>query len=117
MLFRSIAKVIRINIFHSELLAYFLNKLQSTLDGDGSLLDHTMLLYGGGISDGNAHLHDNLPVVLLGGGSDRIKGGRHLRYPKGTPMANLFVAMLDRLGMPQESFGDSNGKLDLLRSA
>jgi hypothetical protein len=112
-----ISKVIRINTFHTELLAYFLNKLHSAREGDGSLLDRTMLLYGGGISDGNAHLHSNLPVVLLGGGSEPINGGRHLKYPAGTPMANLFVALLERLGMPQEPFGDSNGKLDLLRRA
>ena len=112
-----IAKVIRINTFHVELFAYFLNRLQSTPDGDGSLLDRTMLLYGSGISDGNSHLHGNLPALLFAGGSNPIKGGRHLRYPKDTPMANLFVAMLDRLGMPQESFGDSTGKLELFRGA
>jgi hypothetical protein len=112
-----IAKVIRINTFHAQLLAYFLNRLQSTPDGEGSLLDHTMLLYGSGISDGNSHLHGNLPAVLFGGGSNPIRGGRHIRYPKDTPMSNLFVAMLDRLGMPPESFGDSTGKLDLFRSA
>ncbi|MGH9785184.1 MAG: DUF1552 domain-containing protein, partial [Terriglobia bacterium] len=112
-----IAKVVRINTFHAQLLAYFLNRLQSTPDGDGSLLDHTLLLYGSGISDGNSHLHGNLPVALFGGGSKPIPGGRHIRYPQDTPMSNLFVAMLERLGMPQESFGDSTGKLDLLRSA
>lgn len=112
-----IAKVVRINTFHAQLLAYFLNRLQSTPDGDGSLLDHTMLLYGSGISDGNSHLHGNLPVLLFGGGSNPIQGGRHIRLPKDTPMSNLFVAMLERLGMPQESFGDSTGKLDLSRSA
>jgi hypothetical protein len=112
-----IAKVVRINTFHTQLLAYFLNRLQSTPDGDGSLLDRTMLLYGSGISDGNSHLHGNLPALLFAGGSNPIPGGRHIRYPKDTPMSNLFVAMLDRLGMPQERFGDSTGQLDLSRGA
>ena len=109
-----IAKVIRINIFHAQLFAYFLEKLRSTPDGDGSLLDHSMILYGSGMSDGNGHLHDNLPILLFGGKSSQLNGGRHLRYPKDTPMANLFLTMLDKLNMPLEHFGDSAGKLDLL---
>jgi hypothetical protein len=109
-----IAKVVEINIFHAKLFAYFLEKLQSTSDGDGSLLDHTMVLYGSCISDGNKHLHQDLPVLLLGGGRKPINGGRHLRYPSGTPMTNLYLTMLDQLGIPLEHFGDSNGQLDLL---
>lgn len=109
-----IAKVIRINIFHAKLFAYFLEKLRSTPDGDGSLLDHAMILYGSGMSDGNGHLHDNLPILLFGGKSSQLQGNRHLRFPKDTPMTNLFLAMVDRLGIPVEHFGDSTGKLELL---
>ena len=112
-----IAKVVRINTFHAQMYAYFLEKLRSTRDGDGSLLDHSTILYGGGISDGNQHLHDNLPILLVGGGLGNIKGGRHLRYPNFTPMTNLFLTILDKLGMPVEKFGDSTGKLDLLSIA
>jgi len=112
-----IAKVIRINTFHVELFAYFLNRLQSTPDGDGSLLDRTMLLYGSGISDGNSHLHGNLPALLFAGGSNPIQGGRHLRYPKDTPLTNLYLTMLDKLRVPVENLGDSTGKLELLSIA
>ena len=73
-----------------------------------------MILYGSCISDGNIHLHSNLPLLLVGGAAGQIKGGRHLRYPKDTPMTNLFLTMLDKLGIPVERFGDSTGKLDLL---
>jgi hypothetical protein len=77
-----------------------------------------MVLYGGGLSDGNSHLHDNLPVVLAGGASGQLKGGRHIRYAKDTPMPNLFLTMLDMLGVPkQQSLGDSSGRLDLTRTA
>lgn len=109
-----IDKVIRINIYHAKLLAYYLEKLQSTPDGDGSLLDHMVILYGSSLSDGNLHWHDNLPILLAGGGAGRIQGGRHLRYPQDTPMPNLLLTMLDMLGVPVESLGDSTGKLDLL---
>ena len=109
-----IAKVIRINMFHAKMFAYYLDKLRSTPDGDGSLLDHAMVMYGGGISDGNAHLHTNLPVLLFGGKMNRIAGGRHLRFNNDTPMTNLFMAMLDRLGLPMEHFGDSTGEVQLL---
>jgi hypothetical protein len=102
-----IAKLAKINAYHVEMLAYFLEKLRSTPDGDGSLLDHSMLLYGGGISDGNLHNHSPLPIVLVGGGNGRLKGGRHLRYPKDTPMANLLLNVLDRVGVPTEALGDS----------
>ncbi|MCH8268981.1 MAG: DUF1552 domain-containing protein [Acidobacteria bacterium] len=109
-----IDKVIRINIYHAKLLAYYLEKLQSTPDGDGSLLDHMVILYGSSLSDGNLHWHDNLPILLAGGGAGRIQGGRHLRYPQDTPMPNLLLTILDMLGVPVESLGDSTGKLDLL---
>jgi hypothetical protein len=113
-----IAKVIAIQTYHARHFAYYLDKLAKTKDGDGSLLDHMMVLYGGGLSDGNSHLHDNLPVVLVGGASGQMKGGRHIRYAKDTPMPNLFLTMLDMLGLPkQQSLGDSNGRLDLTRAA
>jgi hypothetical protein len=93
--------------------AYFLDKLRATPDGDGTLLDHSLVLYGSGMSDGNQHNHTDLPIVLAGGASGRLKGGRHLRHPKNTPMANLLVAMLDTLGIPTDKFGDSNGEVSL----
>ena len=108
-----IAKVIQVNIFHTEMFAYLLGKLRSTPDGDGTLLDHSMIIYGGGLSDGNLHLPTDLPIVLAGGGSGQIKGGRHVRYAKGTPLMNLYVTLLHKLGIPQEKFGDSTGEIAL----
>jgi uncharacterized protein DUF1552 len=109
-----IAKVIKINLLHARLFAYYLEKLRSTPDGDGSLLDHTMILYGSAISDGNLHLHDNLPVLVMGHQASRIQGGRHIRYRQATPLANLYLTLLDKLGIPVEKLGDSTGRLDLL---
>ncbi len=106
-----IAKVIEINCFHMRQFAYLLGKLKSTPDGDGTLLDHVMITYGSGLSDGNAHDHADLPLVLAGGGCGKLRPGRHVRYPKETPMANLFISLLDRMDVPVESLGDSNGKL------
>ena len=94
--------------------AYFVERMAAAQDGDGSLLDHSMLLYGAGISDSNVHMHDNLPLVLVGGGAGRIKGGRHVRYPKDTPVTNLFLNMLDKLGVPADRIGDSTGRLEYL---
>ncbi len=108
-----IQKVVKIDILHTQMLAYILGKLRATTDGEGSLLDHSIIVYGCGISDGNLHTHDNLPVLVIGGGGGQIKGGRHLEYPKDTPATNLYVALLEKLGMPVESFGDSTGKLEI----
>jgi hypothetical protein len=108
-----IAKVISIQTYHARHLAYYLEKLRSTPDGDGSLLDHMMVLYGGGISDGNTHLHDNLPVLLAGGASGQLRGGRHIRFAKETPMSNLLLSMLGMLGARQDRIGDSTGRLSL----
>jgi hypothetical protein len=102
-----------LNAYHVGLFAYFLDKLRATPDGDGTLLDHSLVLYGSGMSDGNQHNHTDLPIVVAGGASGRMKGGRHLRHPKNTPMANLLVAMLDTLGIPTDKFGDSNGEVSL----
>ena len=109
-----IAKVIQIQMYHARMFSYFLERMRATPDGDGNLLDHTMIVYGGSISDANVHKHEDLPILLMGGGDGRIKGGRHVRYPKDTPVANLFLTLLDKMGAPAESFGDSTGKADLL---
>jgi len=110
----NIDKVAQIELYQSKMFAYFLDRLRSTPDGDGSLLDHMVILYGGSLSDGNRHLHNNLPNVLVGGGAGRIKGGRHLLYPETTPMMNLHLALLDMLGVPAENLGDSTGQLSLV---
>jgi hypothetical protein len=102
-----------LNRYHVSLLAYLLNKLQTTPDGDGTLLDHSMILYGSAMSDGNQHNHGPLPIILAGGASGQLKGGRHIRNPKDTTMSNLLVAMLDKLGIPTEKFGDSTGMLSI----
>ncbi|PYR22198.1 MAG: hypothetical protein DMF98_20730 [Acidobacteria bacterium] len=102
-----------LNRYHVGLLAYLLNKLKTTPDGDGTLLDHSMVLYGSAMSDGNQHNHGPLPIIVAGGASGRLKGGRHLRNPKDTTMSNLLLAMLDKLGIPTERFGDSTGMLSI----
>ena len=103
-------KVAKINAFHVELFAYFVEKLKATPDGDGTLLDHSMIVYGSGISDGNRHTHDDLPMVLVGRGARQPEAGTARGLPKDTPMTNLFLTLLDRMGMQQESLGDSTGK-------
>jgi hypothetical protein len=108
------AKCAKINHYHVEQLAYFLDKLRSTPDGEGSLLDHVTIVYGCGISDSNDHLHSNLPILVLGGGSGELKGGRHVRVAEQTPLANLHLTLLDRLGVPMERLGDSTGELTQL---
>ena len=110
-----IEKFSRLNTYQVELFGYFLNKLRSTPDGDGNLLDHTMLLYGGAMSNPNVHLHVNLPLVVAGGGAGRLKGGRHLAFrpSDNVPMTNLLVSLLDKAGVSIEKIGDSTGKLDL----
>lgn len=109
-----IEKVAQINRFHMEQFAHFVAKLKATPDGDGTLLDHTMIVYGSGISDGNRHEHNNLPTLLIGGGNGTLKTGRHVMYPAETPMNNLFMSMLDRVGVQTESLGDANGQLNHL---
>jgi hypothetical protein len=104
----------KLNTYHVETLAYFLKKLQAIPDGDGTLLDHSAVLYGSGMSDGNTHNNFNVPVVVVGGLDQQIKGNRHLRYPKGTPLANLSLSLMLKFGVPAERFGDSTGQLDLL---
>lgn len=106
-----IEKVAKINAFHVEQFAYFLDKLQATADGEGSLLDHTLTIYGAGIGDPNAHDHNNLPTLVAGG---KIGGGRHLQYAPNTPVANLHLSLLDLAGVPVDRLGDATGKLDYL---
>jgi len=108
-----IGKVVQINTLHAQMLAYFLQKMASTADGDGSLLDHSIIVYGSAISDGNLHQHDNLPVLVAGSGSGTLKGGRHLRYPAETPVTNLYLTLMDKLRVPIDRLGDSTGRLDL----
>ncbi len=104
-------KIRDINTFHTRQLAYLLGKLKAIREGDGSLLDHCMVVYGSGNSDGNAHNHDDLPILLAGRGCGTIKTGRHLRYPKETPLNNLWLAMLDRMDVKIAALGDSTGTL------
>ena len=100
-----------LNRYHTGLLAYFVDKLGKLPDGDGTLLDHSLVLYGSGMSDGNSHNHDPLPVLLVGGAGGRLAGNRHLVQAEHTPMSNLLVSLLGKLGCPEEHFGDSTGAL------
>ena len=102
-----------LNRYHISTLTYFFDKLKKTPDGDGSLLDHSLVLYGSTLSDGNEHNHDPLPVILIGGASGQIKGGRHIQYAAHTPMSNLLLSLLDKFGVHQDKFGDSTGKLEI----
>jgi hypothetical protein len=102
-----------LNRYHISTLTYFFDKLKNTPDGDGSLLDHSLTIYGSTLSDGNEHNHDPLPVLLVGGASGQLKGGRHMRYAPHTPMANLYLSLLDKFGVRQDKFGDSTGRLEI----
>ena len=106
-----IAKVRSINTYHIQQFAYILGKLKSIPEGEGTLLDNCMIAYGSGNSDGNRHTHNDLPLLLAGKGGGTIKTGRHVRYPTETPVNNLWLAMLERMGAPTESLGDSTGIL------
>ncbi len=106
-----IAKVAKINAYHTTKFAYLLDRLRAAPDGDGTLLDHAMLLYGTGMGDCNAHDPRNIPLVLAGGAAGRLKGGRHIRYAKETPLANLHLTLLDSLGVRLDRIGDSTGPL------
>jgi hypothetical protein len=106
-----IAKKAKIDTHHAELFAYFLEKLQATPDGDGSLLDHSLILYGGGMGDGNLHRHADLPCLMAGKLGGQFQTGRHLHYPENTPMANLLLTILDKAGVRTDKLGDSTGPL------
>lgn len=109
-----IEKVVRINILHAELFAEFLKKLKSTSEGDGTLLDRSMIVYGSGLGDGNSHSHYDLPTLLAGRGSGSIKTGRHIVFDKRVPITNLYMTLLDAMGVRPDSIGDSTGKIEVL---
>ena len=108
-----IEKVTQVNTLHVKLFAGFVAKLKATPDGDGGLLDHSMIVYGSGLSDGNRHAHDDLPIVMVGHGGG-LRTGSHMVYPKQTPMTNLYLTLLDRMGVPAEKIGDSTGMIEHL---
>ncbi len=109
-----IAKVAKINQFHVSLFAEFLQKLEATREGEGSLLDHSLYLYGSGMGNPNVHDHVNLPIIVAGGAAGKMRGGRHLQFKEPTPLANLHLTLLDKVGVRLDSFADSDGKLDEL---
>ena len=109
-----LAQLTKIQTFHVALWSYWLEKLRATPDGDGNLLDHSLLLYGGAMSNSNVHNHSPLPILVAGGATGSMKGGRHLHYPENTPMANLLLTILNKAGIPLESVGDSTGALSEL---
>ncbi len=109
-----IARMSKINAFHVSLYAEYLEKLKNTPEGNGSLLDNSLILYGSGIGNPNVHDHTNLPIIVAGGSSGGMKGNRHIRYDKPTPLANLHLTLLDKVGVEIDSFGDSTGMIDEL---
>jgi hypothetical protein len=104
----------KINAFHVSLFAYYLGRLQATPEAGGTLLDHSLLLYGSGIGNPNVHDHTNLPILVAGGAAGGMRGGRHLRFAQPTPLANLHLTLLDKVGVHLDRFGDSDGKMDAL---
>src|SRR3989442_1395885 len=111
-----IAKVAKINAFHVSLFAYFLEKLKSTPEGDGCLLDHAVYLYGSGMGNPNVHDHVNLPILVAGGGAGSVKGARHIKYAEPRPLADLHLTLLEKVGVRLDAFADSKGKIDELLS-
>jgi len=109
-----VAKVAKINAYHVSLFASFLDKLKATPDGDGTLLDHSMIVYGASLGDGNRHTHEDLPILLAGRGGGAFKPGRHIQYKYNTPMTNLYLTLLEQMGVRPEKIGDSTGKVDQL---
>ena len=108
-----LAKVAKIDTYHVQQLAYFLGKLHDTPDGEGTLLDHSMLLYGAGISNGNVHDHSPLPIVLAGGGAGQLQGGRHILFQNEPPLSNVVRTMLDKAGVHTDALGESTGTAEL----
>ena len=107
-----VARMAKINQFHVSLFAEFIEKLKNTKDGNGSLLDHSLYLYGSGMGNPNVHDHTNLPVIVAGGAAGKMKGGRHIQYDKPTPLANLHLSLLNKVGVPMDKFADSTGTID-----
>jgi len=106
-------KCAKINQYHVSLFSEFVDKMRQTPDGDGTLLDHVAIMYGAGMSEGNGHVPENLPILLVGGARGQLMGGRHIKYAKGTPLANFHLSLLDRLGVPVENIGNSSGRVSL----
>jgi Protein of unknown function (DUF1552) len=106
-----LVKLAKINAHHVSLFAYFVEKLQAAADGDGSLLDHSIVMLGSGMGNPDVHDHSNLPIVLAGGGAGRLKGARHIRFTQQTPLANLHLTLLDKVGVHLDSFVDSTGNI------
>ena len=106
-----LAKKRQIDTFHVTQLAYMLEKMQAIKEPEGTLLDNSMIVYGAGISDGDRHNHDNLPILIAGKAGGSLKSGQHIRYAQDTPMNNLFMSMLDKVGVRVDNLGDSNGRL------
>jgi hypothetical protein len=106
-------KCAKINHYHVSLFSEFVDKMRQTPDGDGTLLDHVAIMYGAGMSEGNGHVPENLPILLVGGARGQLAGGRHIKYAKGTPLANFHLSLLDRLGVPVENIGNSSGRVSL----
>jgi hypothetical protein len=109
----TLAKLVKIQTYHMELFARFVARLKAAEDGDATLLDRCLILYGAGIADSNKHTHDKLPVLVVGTGNDSLKSGRHIDYGKDTPVTNLLLAMLDRAGVRPGRLGDSTGPLEI----
>ena len=109
-----VEKITKINEYHVQQFAYFIKRLKESKEGDGSLLDRTMVVYGSGLSDGNRHQHNDLPVLVMGGSKAGFKTGRHIRYEKETPMTNMYLSLLGRVGVETSKLGDSNGQLGYL---
>ncbi len=108
-----VAKKAKIDTYHLDLFARYLEKLRSTPDGDGNLLDHSLIVYGSGMSNGNIHDHENLPTLVVGGGAGKLAGDRHVRMKTSTPLSNLWITVLDKAGIPTDKFGESVGRVDL----
>jgi hypothetical protein len=104
----------KINTHHMELFARFLEKMKATPEGDGTLLDNSLIIYGAGMSNSNAHTPRDLPIAVVGGGGGLVRGGRHLQMPAGVPLANLHLTILDKMGVPVDHLGNSNGELKML---
>ena len=104
----------KVNEFHFQQFAHLVDRLASIPEGEGTMLDYTLFMYGTGISDSNTHFHDDLPIAVVGGKASGVHGGRYVRYPQGTPLANLEITILDKLGIQVEKFGDANGMLPKL---
>ena len=107
-----LAKIAKINQFHVSLFAEFLKKLKATPEADGNLLDHSLFLYGSGMGDSDTHDHSNLPILVAGGAAGKMRGGRHIQFDKPTPLSNLHLTLLNKVGVPLETFADSNGRVE-----